>query len=224
MADQNKPESAPEPVEKVPPTPVFKEASAAQPTSPVDVDALVAKTVAALEPLIEKKVQSVKDKRIDELQRRVGRADLEDLGVELTPEQELKLRLRDLEARVQQPVQKTSLASGAPDSAHGDTFDVVAFAKEKGIDLNNADAARIVTTPHNGPADLKADLLEWRLTQLTKQPDSAAAPSLVGGGVPPPEPKTDAQILAEMHGSTNPFAPQDLKRRAEKGDGGVAGY
>ena len=211
MTDKEQPESPKEPVSPSVPTPVFTEVSAEKPTSAIDVDALVAKTVAALEPLIDKKVQSVKDKRIDQLERRVGRADLEDLGVQLTPEQELRLRIRDLEAR--QPVQQSSLASGALNTAPVDKFDVSAFAKEKGIDLNNADAIRIVQTPHSGPDALKADLLDWKLRQFTQTPDAAAAPAMQGGALPPPDPKTDAQRLAELYGSANAFSPENVIRK-----------
>jgi len=116
------------------------------------------------------------------------------------------------------------LANGASGGDQGNQFDVAAFAKEKGLDLNNADALRIIQTPHRNPEHLKADLLEWKLNQLSKQPDASAAPSVLGGGAPPPEKKTDAQILAEMRVVDNPFASDELARRAKKGDGGVAGY
>lgn len=215
-------------VAPAPPTPVFTESSEAQRS--------VADPLAPVKTLLEQQrrdIQSMVDKALATQDKHTEQR-LANLGVlgeykqllkdgYSDKEAEQELRLRQIEQGSPQPQAvpgRTALGGGQADSQ----FDVSAFAKEKGIDLNNADAIRIVQTPHSGPDALKADLLDWKLRQFTQTPDAAAAPSMQGGALPPPEAKTDSQILAGIRGSSDPFAPSELQRRAEKGDGGVPKY
>lgn len=88
------------------PTPTFSE-QASSPTSP-DADSIVRQVLAQVEPLIDRKVQSTKDKRLSKIERALGgRLDLleelEGEGVTVPPEVKTQMQIRDLQDRLSQP-------------------------------------------------------------------------------------------------------------------------
>jgi len=99
MATEN-PEVSGQPGEAELPNPTFSDTDAS-PTS-ADADAIVSKLLPQLEQIIDRKVQSTKDKRFSELEKALGGrgkmlAELEELGTDVSKEVRTELRLRELE-------------------------------------------------------------------------------------------------------------------------------
>ena len=183
MTDQITPESGAEQVSGELPTPTFTDASPASAPSTVDADSLAAKVAEILRPTIERTVQSVKDKRFADIQKQLGRADLEDVGVQLTPEQELRLQVRELQRYVQQqtPVQAVSQASGTTQ----DSDRVSQVIKEYGLDGNRPEVIKLLSGQYRNFDHFQAEAGKLAVKQhLAAPPDTSAAPSMGGGGSP----------------------------------------
>lgn len=105
MATDNQTESGQTGTQDLP-TPEFSEQATSSTSS--GADEIVNKLLPHLEQMIEKKVQSVKDKRFSEIEKVLGGrskllAELEEAGVPITKEVRAEMRIRELEERLTQP-------------------------------------------------------------------------------------------------------------------------
>jgi hypothetical protein len=88
------------------PTPTFSDQAPSSPSS--DVDAIVSKLTPILESLVEKKVQSTKDKRFSQIEKVLGGrldllAELEGRGVQIPAEVRTQMEIQDLRDQITQP-------------------------------------------------------------------------------------------------------------------------
>jgi hypothetical protein len=102
MAEQNQVSGNPESGEELP-TPSFSSESDSSPSDQSDV--IVSKLLPHLEQMIEKKVQSTKDKRFSEIEKVLGGrgkilAELESDGVNISQEVRTKMELRELREQI----------------------------------------------------------------------------------------------------------------------------
>lgn len=101
------------------PTPTFSDKAPS--STSTDADDIVTKVLARLEPMVERKVQSAKDKRlskIDKLEKALGGrldlvAELESEGVTIPQEVKTRLEVRDLQDRLSQPAAEPEQPSSA---------------------------------------------------------------------------------------------------------------
>ena len=124
------------------PSPTFSDQATSSPS--VDADSIVSKLLPQLEQIIERKVQSTKDKRISQLEKALtGRgqvlAELESEGVTISKEVRAEMRIRELEDRLAQQSNPP-----VPQSVDGSTqqrtavTDAIATMKQYGLDANDA--------------------------------------------------------------------------------------
>lgn len=142
MADET-PQVSAQPGEEGLPTPTFSEPAASSPS--VDADTLVSTLLERLEPLIERKVQSQKDKRIAQIEKALsGRgqvlAELEGEGVAIPKEVRAEMRIRELEERLAQVSQQPGSAARDDGSSQSRTatVDAIATLKQYGLDANDS--------------------------------------------------------------------------------------
>jgi hypothetical protein len=96
------------------PTPSFSDQATS--STSTGADEIVSKLLPQLEQMIERKVQSQKDKRISEIEKVLGGrskilAELEEAGVPITKEVRAEMRIRELEERLNQPEGQPTPAS-----------------------------------------------------------------------------------------------------------------
>jgi len=108
-----------------------------------DADAIVSKLTPILEQLVEKKVQSTKDKRISKIEKALGGrldllAELEGEGVEIPKDLRMQMQIRDLEERLTQPKEQPAQPRDVGTSS-GQTAvaDAIAALKENELDAND---------------------------------------------------------------------------------------
>ena len=209
------------PAEPTLPKPVFTETSEVQRS---ETDPLA--PVKALLEQQRRDIQSMVDKSLATQEKRQEQR-LASLGVlgeykqlvkegysEREAEQELRLRQIEQVAPAQAVPGRTVQGDEKADSQ----FDLAAFLKDKGVDGNHAEVLQIIRTPHTNPEQLKNDLLEWKLRQLTApNPGASTAPAMQGGEQAAPD--SDAEVLKKMFGQPNPFF--DAKTARAMGGGVV---
>lgn len=98
------------------PTPTFSDKAPS--STSTDADDIVTKVLARLEPVIERKVQSQKDKRLSKIEKALGGrldlvAELEGEGVTIPPEVKTQMQIRDLQDRLTQPAAEPEQPSSA---------------------------------------------------------------------------------------------------------------
>ncbi len=160
------------------PTPSF---SGKGDSSTSDADVLVSKLFAQLEPLIEKKVQSTKDKRISEIEKVLGGrskilAELESEGVTIPKEVRAELRMRELEEMLtkpaQQPAQERVDGSTQQKAA---TTDAIAELQKYGLSTNDADFLTLLRGNYQNRAEFDLAVQKHVVGKLApqKQPNPA---------------------------------------------------
>jgi hypothetical protein len=133
---ENQTESSPLESEELP-VPSFSEKGDSSTSS--GADDLVSKLIAQLEPLIDKKVQSVKDKRFSEIEKVLGGrdrmlAELEASGVTIPKEVRQEMRLRELEERLtQSPAQPAQPRDDGSSQATAAVTEAIAELKGNGL-------------------------------------------------------------------------------------------
>ncbi len=204
-------ESAPEPAKVELPTPTFETASAAEPTSAVDAKSLAKEVAELLRPEIAKTVQSVKDRRFDRVEKALGLADLEELGVAITPEIKNELRMRQLEAQREQPVQEPSPGKvETPDSEK-----VSQVIKQLELDANNADTIKLLQGQYRNFDHFVSEAQALKLRQFIS-PSASAAPAMQSGG-PVSTGETPEQRRARLFPSSQNIFDVDAQKKAGGG-------
>src|SRR3990167_2093247 len=83
------------------PIPTLEDSSVVSATSSVDTDALTEAILKKLEPIFDKKMQSTKDKRIAEIEKKMKLSDfaeLEEMGAQIPESVKTEYRFRQLES------------------------------------------------------------------------------------------------------------------------------
>jgi hypothetical protein len=141
MATENQTESSQPGEEAELPTPSFS--GTGDSSTSGGADEIVSKLLAQLEPIIERKVQSTKDKRISEIEKVLGGrnkilAELESEGVTIPKEVRTQMQIRELEERL-----AGQSSQPAPASVDGSTqqkaavTEAIAKLQQYGLDQND---------------------------------------------------------------------------------------
>jgi hypothetical protein len=140
MADETQLESGQSGEQELP-TPSFSDQATSSTSS--GADDIVSKLLPQLEQMIERKVQSVKDKRISEIEKALGGrskilAELESEGVNIPKDVRTTMQIRELEERLAQqtaqPAQKVDDGSSTQKAA---VQDAIAKLSEFGLSSND---------------------------------------------------------------------------------------
>jgi len=179
------------------PNPSASQGSGVQPTSGLDADQLLK----LVEPLIEKKVQSVKDRRFDEQEKRIGAAEsvLERVK-DLIPEKDFKelkkdLRIEELERRVYGDAPTGAPAAAPQTSAATDMQKVI---QELQLDANDPSVAKVLRETSD-PVRLAMQLGQLKGAKVASQPDPSLAPTVNGTNTTPSGSEFQAAYLKEMN-------------------------
>jgi hypothetical protein len=123
------------------PTPSFSDQATS--STSTGADEIVSKLLPQLEQMIERKVQSTKDKRISEIEKALGGrskilAELEEAGVPITKEVRAEMRIRELEERLTQPpTQPAQAVDAGPSTQKAAVTDAIATLKRHELDPND---------------------------------------------------------------------------------------
>jgi hypothetical protein len=140
MATENPLESG-QPGNQELPTPEFSETGASSPSN--GADEIVSKLLPQLEQIIERKVQSQKDKRISEIEKVLGGrskilAELESEGVTIPKEVRTQMQIRELEERLagrsEQPAPSVDVG---PSTQKAAVTEAIAKLNEYGLTSND---------------------------------------------------------------------------------------
>lgn len=179
------------------PQPKFSEPSASSTSAPAssNTQPFTEAQLAQLEGIIEKRVQSVKDKRFSDLERSNSElsrvvADLKGRGVALPPDLETQYQVETLvkqELSRQQPVDKSM-------SSQEKAFDYMGVLKDYGLDTNDPEVLKLVGGTYTNEAHFtrEAGLLAVRKAKAST-PSSSTEPPVSSTVVPTPVALTDAE-------------------------------
>jgi hypothetical protein len=129
------------------PTPEFSDQPGASSTS-ADADAIVSKLLPQLEQLIERKVQSTKDKRISQIEKALGGrldllAELEEQGVSIPKDVRTEMQIRELQERINQPASEQPAPARDTGLSHPKQAVTDAITELQKYELDTNDAAFI---------------------------------------------------------------------------------
>lgn len=150
--------------------------------------ALVERIVTRLGPEIDRKVQSVKDKRlskVDKIEESLSRlgvlAELEEHGVTIPSDLKMEMRLKELEARLNQGASPDLDAGTSTVTANADTARVLDELK---LDASDPEVLRVLSGAGDVTLGL-AKLAVRRVTAPSPTPEQAAAS--IGKPLTPPD-------------------------------------
>jgi hypothetical protein len=218
---ENQTESSPLENEELP-TPQFSEKGDSSTSG--GADDIVSKLLPQLEQIIERKVQSTKDKRISEIEKVLGGrskilAELEEAGVPITKEVRAEMRIRELEERLNQPQSQP-----APASVDGSTqqkaavTEAIAKLSEYGLSSNDPAFIELLRGKYANRDAFDKAVLSHVVTKIA--PPKPANPADVvqsparGGAQSVDAGKLSAE-LNQLY--KNPSAPGAMQRIAEIG-------
>ena len=174
------------------PTPQFSE-TAPSSTSTDNADAIVSKLTPILEALIEKKVQSTKDKRFSRLEQALGGrldmlAELENEGVTIPKDLKSDMRVRDLEERLTQLTtpQPAPVVDAGTSTTRQAVTDAVAELKNHNLDPNDADFIDLLRGNYSNRDAFDNKVARYVLGKVSPHPASPAGvvQSAATGGQP----------------------------------------
>ena len=146
------------------------------------MELVVERVVEKLSPVLEKKLQSMTDKRFSKVDKALGLSELEEMGVQIPDHIKTEMRLRNLEQQ-SQPVQQPSRGSGAPQ----DSDAVSQVIKDAGLDANQPEVISLLSGQYRNLDHFQAEAykLKVRLANrpTSRTPDSAPAAQGGTGGV-----------------------------------------
>jgi hypothetical protein len=194
MTDNTKPEGGQEQVSGELPTPRFTDASAGSATSSVDTDALVEAVLRRLEPTLDKKLQSTKDKRIAEIEKRLKMSDLtelEELGAQIPDNVKLEYRLRQIEGNRQPESNQATTSQGS--GANLATQEVAEVVKKLNLDANDPEVIEKLRGTYRNRDHFEATLAQMALARATKPQPSAAESATIQA-----QPSTPVDVSAKI--------------------------
>lgn len=161
------------------PTPSFSGNGDSSPS--VDADAIVNKLTPILEQLVERKVQSTKDKRLSKIEKALGGrldllAELEETGVEIPKDVRTQMQIRDLEERLtQQTTQPAqSVDSGLSTTKQAVTEAIAELSKFE-LDQNDPDFIKLLRGNYKSRAEFDLEVQRHIVKKLT--PSKPANPA-----------------------------------------------
>jgi len=179
MSDETQLESSQSGEQELP-TPSFSDSGGSSTSS--GADEIVSKLLPQLEQIIERKVQSTKDKRISEIEKVLGGrdkilAELEASGVEIPKDVRSELRMRDLEERLsQQAVQPAKVRDDGSSTQKAAVTDAIAELNKYGLDPNDAGFIGLLRGKYTNRAEFDLAVSKHVVNKLAPQP----APSPAG--------------------------------------------
>jgi hypothetical protein len=208
MTETTQSEGGAEQVNQELPTPKFTEASPVSATSSVDAEALALKVAKILRPDFEKVAQSTKDKRIAQIEKRLGLGDLaelEELGAQIPDNVKLEYRFRQLESERQKPDPQptTSQGSGANLAAQ----EVSEVVKKFKLDANDPEVIEALRGTYRNRDHFEVSLAQMALARANRPTPSAANAATISSS--PPAPSKDVEQLT---------AEYKTNMRAARGD------
>lgn len=201
------------------PTPKFTDASAGSATSSVDPEALTEAILKRLDPILEKKLQSTKDKRIANIEKRLGMQDIEELkamGATIPDSVLTEYRFRQLEESRQSPASSqtpTSQGSGANLAAQ----DVSEVVKKFQLDANEPDVINALRGTYRNRDHFEATLAQMALARVNRPTPTAADSAAITGSPAPLKGDASAMIarLTELQKFPTKNKAEIAKLRAE---------
>ena len=174
MTEETKPEGGAEAVIQEMSIPKITEPSPVSATSSVDTDALTEAILKKLEPIFDKKMQSTKDKRIAEIEKKLKLSDfaeLEEMGAQIPDNVKLEYRFRELESgRPGSGQNATSQGSGATLTAQ----DVSEVVQKYKLDANDAEVIEKLRGTYKNRDHFELSLAQVALARVNKPTPSAA--------------------------------------------------
>ena len=138
------------------PTPSFSEPDVSQKST--DADEIVSKLTPILEQLVERKVQSTKDKRLSKIEKALGGrldllAELEEAGVEIPKETRTEMRLRELEEqRTQSSTQPAPVRVDGSTQQKAAVTEAIAELNKYGLSSDDADFLNLLRGQYSNRA------------------------------------------------------------------------
>ncbi|MDQ3007842.1 MAG: hypothetical protein M3R47_20990 [Chloroflexota bacterium] len=155
------------------PTPSFSSESASSPSDNADV--IVGKLTPLIEQLIERKVQSTKDKRFSELEKALGGrskllAELESEGVSIPKEVRSELRIRELEERLAEPTaQPVPVRDNGLSQQRAAVTDAIAELKKYELDENDTGFIELLRGKYANRAEFDLKVSQHVVKKLSPQ-------------------------------------------------------
>jgi hypothetical protein len=155
------------------PIPTFSETGAS--STSTDADAIVSKLTPILEQIVERKVQSVKDKRFSEIEKALGGrakmlAELEEMGTEIPKDVRSELRIRDLEERLTQASpQPVQVGDNGLSQQKAAVTDAIAELNKYDLDSNNAGFIEILRGKYPNREAFDLNVQRYVVSKLAPQ-------------------------------------------------------
>jgi hypothetical protein len=221
MATENQLESSQPGEQGDLPTPEFSESGASSTSS--GADEIVSKLLPQLEQIIERKVQSTKDKRFSELEKVLGGrskilAELESEGVTIPKEVRTQMQIRELEERLAgQSTQPAPVVDNGLSTQKAAVTEAIAELKKYELDANDAGFIELLRGKYANRAEFDLKVSRYVVGKLA--PQKPANPADV---VQPPA-RAGAQGSADVGDlqaeliklAKSPSAPGAMQRMAE---------
>lgn len=203
MADETQLESS-QTGEQELPTPEFSETGASSTSS--GADEIVSKLLPQLEQIIERKVQSTKDKRISDIEKALGGrnkilAELESEGVNIPKEVRTQMQIRELEERLaQQPAQPAPASVDGSTQQKAAVSEAIAELNRYGLDPNDAGFIELLRGKYANRADFDLKVSRY-----------------VVGKLAPPKPANPADVVqAPVKSGATEKSPAQLEQDYQK--------
>jgi hypothetical protein len=218
MADETQLESSPSGEQELP-TPSFSDSGVS--STSTGADEIVSKLTPVLEQIVERKLQSVKDKRISKLEEGQSSvlAVLEEMGVQIPKEVRTEFRLRELEGqKTQTSAQPAPTVDAGPSTQKAAVTEAIAKLSEYGLSSNDPAFIELLRGKYQNKDAFDKAVLSHVVTKIA--PPKPANPADVvqsparGGAQSVDAGKLSAE-LNQLY--KNPSAPGAMQRIAEIG-------
>lgn len=166
---ENQTESSPLESQELP-TPEFSDKGDSSTSS--GADEIVSKLLAQLEPLIDKKVQSTKDKRISQIEQVLGGrskilAELESEGVSIPKEVRTQMEIRELREQIaQQPAQPAEVRDTGLSQPKTAVTEAIAKLQQYGLEANDPGFIEILRGRYANRTEFDNKVMSHILTKL----------------------------------------------------------
>jgi len=210
------------------PTPEFSESGVS--STSTGADEIVSKLTPILEQIVERKVQSVKDKRFSEIEKALGGrakllAELEGAGVSIPKEVQSELRLRELEERIAQTsTQPAQVSDAGPSQQKAAVTEAIAELKKYDLDPNDAGFIELLRGKYANRAEFDLKVSHYVVGKLVPQKpanpaDVVQSPARAGATEKSVETLTTEyqnEMLAAPRGRAGATVRAELKAKYQK--------
>lgn len=223
MTADEQPQVSSQPGEPELPVPSFSEPGDSSPS--VDADAIVSKLTPILEQLVERKVQSTKDKRLSKIEKALGGrldllAELEEMGQDIPKEVRSEMRLRELEERLAQPsTQPAQVRDDGSSQQKAALAEAIAELNKYGLDPNDAGFIELLRTKHPSRDAFDAKVQRYIVGKVAPQKTANPADVVQGAATGGAQSKSVETLTSDYKNEmlAAPRGPSgDAKRREIK--------